>query len=408
MSFTLVLSAESYPWSVAKEHTFLAPELEVLAREDVSVVLVPQRIGGERLSVPAKFEVDESLAKEIAGLRRRDLTVHAAQTTLVPEELARRGKELTNPTALKRLVDYAGRAHHAEGWIRRFLERRHLTQSRVVFLSYWWGPVTTGVGLAARKFPQLRVASRAHGFDLYEARHTPPYLPCRNRALSVLHGLFSASDAGTEWLRKTYASLPPRLETARLGITNPGAHSRASSDGVLRVVSCSLMVPVKRLHLLVEGLAQAGKTGARIEWTHHGVGELQASIEEQARRLLPHNVTATFPGYSTQQQLFTWYRDHPADVFVNVSQSEGTPVAIMEAIACGIPVLATSVGGNPEICTEKNGLLVSANPTAAELAAALLRFTAPNAWREGSLEVWKTKYDATANFSRWVETLRSL
>lgn len=409
MSVTLVISPESYPWDLAKEQTFLAPELEVLSREPVSIVMAPQRIGGQRLPVPIGVEVEDSLARETASLRRSELVIRAGRTTLVAEELFRRGRDLTTLPALKRLVDYAGRAQHAAEWARRFVHARHLERSRVIFASYWWGPVTTGVGLAAGGLPELRVVSRAHGFDLYEDRHQPAYLPCRHRALAVLHGLFPDSEMGTTWLRRTYAALP-RVETARLGVASPGVRNLPSNDGTLRVVTCSLQVPVKRLELLVDGLAHAGAGGARIEWTHHGTGPLQSSLEARALRILPANVRATFAGYSTQQELFEWYRTHAADVFVNVSQSEGTPVSIMEAIACGIPVLATAVGGNPEICTARNGLLVGANPTAEEIGAALLRF-APGIstdWRDGSLAVWREKYDAASNYRGWLETLRSL
>jgi hypothetical protein len=410
MSLTLVLSPESYPWDLAKEKTFLEQEVEVLARTDAKLVLLPQRTGGERLEVPAGVEVDDSLARETAVLSRRHLIFHAAQTTLVAEEALRRGRELRNPVNLKRVVEYAGRTHHAMGFAKRYLARRGWTNERVVFASTWWGPITTGFGLAARGLPRLRVVSRAHGFDLYEDRHTPPYQPCRHRALASVHGLFPDSDTGTNWLKDTYRSVPRKTETARLGIFDPHVVSRPSSDGVLRVVTCSLQVAVKRLDLLIDGLAKAGAQGARIEWAHHGTGPLQPALEEQARRVLPPNVKATFVGYSTQQELYRWYADHPVDVFVNVSSSEGTPVAAMEAIACGIPMLVTSVGGNPEICRPENGVRVSANPSAEEVGAALLRFASAEAqaWRAGSLKVWRERYDAEANFRAWFDTLKSV
>jgi glycosyltransferase involved in cell wall biosynthesis len=82
----------------------------------------------------------------------------------------------------------------------------------------------------------------------------------------------------------------------------------------------------------------------------------------------------------------------------------------MEAIACGIPMLVTSVGGNPEICRPENGVRVSANPSAEEVGAALLRFASAEAqaWRAGSLKVWRERYDAEANFRAWFDTLKSV
>ncbi|MFO0594779.1 MAG: glycosyltransferase [Myxococcaceae bacterium] len=409
MSFTLVLSPETYPWDGAKEQTFVGPELEVLARRDARVIVLPQSLGGVRASVPSNVEVDDSFAQATSKLKKAELVAHAARTTLVAEELLRRGRELRSAVTLKRLVEYAGRAHHAAVFARAWLRQRGLERERVVFASTWWGPVTTGWGLLARDLRALTVVSRAHGFDLYEERHTPAYLPCRHRAFALAHGVYPDSDMGVTYLKERFRPSTP-VEVARLGVVDPKVSAPASTDGVLRVVTCSLQVAVKRLDLLVEGLARAGAAGRKVEWIHHGTGELQPKLEAQARALFPSNVTFTFAGYSTQDQLYRWYASHPVDVFCNVSKSEGTPVAMMEAIACGIPVMATRVGGNPEICRDGvNGVVVGANPSALELGDTLLRFGSPEAlaWREGSKRVFAERYDAERNYRAWFDVLES-
>lgn len=410
MRSILVVSPESYPSELAKEHTFLGPELPVLAEAFDRVVVVPQQLEGARASLPRGVALDETLAHEVRDLSPRQLALHAARTTLVAEDLARRRQLVANPVAMKRLIAFAGRAHHARRWAERWL-RGVEPETRVVLYTYWWGPTTTGFGLARRQ--NVKVATRAHGFDLYEERHTPAYLPCRERSLSLLDALFPDSDKGREYLETAHGPRLPACETFRLGTTAPGAVTAPSRDGALRVVSCSTQVPVKRLHLLVSGLAAAGRRepGRRIEWTHFGTGALQPELEAQAAREFPTNVSVRFGGYSTQPDLYRWYASNPVDVFVNVSQSEGTPVSVMEAISFGIPVLATAVGGNPEIATNRNALLLAPNPTADEVATGLLRFTEPSmqsTLRPGSLEVWREKYDASRNLERFAKRLRDL
>jgi glycosyltransferase involved in cell wall biosynthesis len=67
------------------------------------------------------------------------------------------------------------------------------------------------------------------------------------------------------------------------------------------------------------------------------------------------------------------------DVFVMPSSTEGTPNSVVEAMACGKPVIASAVGGIPDMVGEDAGLLVTPGD-AKELAAAMLRLA-----RDGEL-----------------------
>ena len=62
-------------------------------------------------------------------------------------------------------------------------------------------------------------------------------------------------------------------------------------------------------------------------------------------------------GTLSPQELVHWYR--AADLLVLPSHSEGSPLVVMEALSCGTPVLATRVGGVPELIEPgRNGELV--------------------------------------------------
>jgi glycosyltransferase involved in cell wall biosynthesis len=63
------------------------------------------------------------------------------------------------------------------------------------------------------------------------------------------------------------------------------------------------------------------------------------------------------------------------DVYVLASRREGLPIGVLEALACGVPQVATAVGGTPEAVVRETGLLVPpADPRAlAEAAVELLR-----------------------------------
>jgi glycosyltransferase involved in cell wall biosynthesis len=86
-----------------------------------------------------------------------------------------------------------------------------------------------------------------------------------------------------------------------------------------------------------------------------GDGYLRKNLEKKVTEMhLANNIT--FTGF--QENVFTYLKK--MDVFVLPSRTEGTPLSILEAMSVGIPVIATNVGGIPEIVIDnETGLLVS-------------------------------------------------
>jgi len=80
-----------------------------------------------------------------------------------------------------------------------------------------------------------------------------------------------------------------------------------------------------------------------------------------------------------------------ADIFVLPSRMEGLPNAVLEAMACGLPVVSTTVGGSPEIIEDGvNGLLVPANDADALATAILSYLQHPRRAQEQGLAARKT------------------
>ncbi|MDI3281475.1 MAG: glycosyltransferase, partial [Bacillota bacterium] len=80
-----------------------------------------------------------------------------------------------------------------------------------------------------------------------------------------------------------------------------------------------------------------------------------------------------------REVLWRWMRE--ADLFILPSLSEGMPLVLLEAMAQGLPVAATAVGGIPELIThERTGLLVPPGDATA-LASALRRLLADEGLR---------------------------
>jgi len=114
--------------------------------------------------------------------------------------------------------------------------------------------------------------------------------------------------------------------------------------------------PVYDNETLIRGFALAYQKDDRLRLTLKGEGP-----EEQKNRRLVISLGIT-DVVSFKKK--TDYRDVPkdygnADIFITTALSDGTPVSILEAMASGLPCIATTVGGIPEWVTDKiTGLLI--------------------------------------------------
>lgn len=135
---------------------------------------------------------------------------------------------------------------------------------------------------------------------------------------------------------------------------------------ILTIVGC--LKPVKGHTFLLEGFRQfLASTDEKWTLVMVGEGELQPELQAQAEK---GGISASviFTGY--QNNVHEWLK--ASDVVISASLSEGLSNALIEACAAGCPVIATRVGGNPEIVTHGyNGLLI-APESPQEICAALL------------------------------------
>jgi glycosyltransferase involved in cell wall biosynthesis len=114
-------------------------------------------------------------------------------------------------------------------------------------------------------------------------------------------------------------------------------------------------------------------------------------------------------GFLENDEVFKFYEITPIDVLINASSSEGIPVSIMEAQSCGIPVIATDVGGSSEIVNSNNGILLSSNPDKKEIAEAIT-FLINNKniaaeMQKSSFKSWENNYNAEVNFGNFAKNI---
>ncbi|MEH7136823.1 glycosyltransferase, partial [Priestia megaterium] len=251
--------------------------------------------------------------------------------------------------------------------------------------------------------------SRAHRYDLYEDAAPLKYLPQRDYLLKSLDAIYPCSQDGVEVLNTTYPAYKDKVAVRRLGTITRNVRSKTSSDK-LYIVSCSVMRKVKRLDLLIESLVELEKKNIPYLWTHIGGGPEFEAVKKLAEKKL-NMEQVNFTGFMKNEDVLKWYTENPATVFVNLSSSEGVPVAIMEATSMGLPVIATDVGGTREIVeNEVNGYLLSKDCSVNNVVESMESFynldeTEYSKMSDNALEIWRERSDATVLYADFANQL---
>jgi glycosyltransferase involved in cell wall biosynthesis len=104
-----------------------------------------------------------------------------------------------------------------------------------------------------------------------------------------------------------------------------------------------------------------------------------------------------------------FYQQNEVHAVLNVSVFEGIPVALMEAISCGIPVIGCNVCGMPEIITKETGLLLEKEfniENAAKSIEVFLKEKSGNLdFRSGVQKYFQKNYSASTNYKAFIAEL---
>jgi colanic acid/amylovoran biosynthesis glycosyltransferase len=244
-----------------------------------------------------------------------------------------------------------------------------------IFYSYWFSHLSYALACYKRKNPKSLCVTRAHRFDNFI-----DYNSCfmREYIINNMDAIFPISQKGKrEIIEKMLAFFPnENIATSvhYLGVQIADIVNPASADGITRIVSCSNIIPIKRLDLIIQTLSKI--TMRKIEWIHFGGGRDAEEIMAYAKDLLGHmeNIDYTFMGPVPHEYIIEYYRSNHVDVMINASDHEGIPVSVMEAMAAGIICIARDVGGNSElIINGETGILLPENVNAEDISEQIVR-----------------------------------
>lgn len=288
----------------------------------------------------------------------------------------------------------------------------NIKYGNIVYYSYWLHYNAYAAVKLAKKTKDSKCISRCHRYDLYVERSPLRYLPLRHWLINNLDTIFSISQDGVNYLNSLFSDIDiSKIRLSRLGTPDYGYNYHSIKKDSLHIVSCSWINKVKRVYRIAEALKQMPQE-YNIIWTHIGSGVIDKRLST-ALKDIPNNIRVNMLGEMSNNDIHTFYQKHQIDVFINVSESEGVPVSIMEAISHGIPIIATNVGGTNEIIIDEfNGFLLQEDFTNGDIIKLLIKFLN---MRESDYldlqmharESWENGFDANVNYKSFIELVKT-
>lgn len=399
----------TYEFPFGSSETFLESEIEVLAKAFPKVWIIPSRatwggrgfrlLGNVARRLPDNCTVillERSYVRSIGfGIGNVWRLLRVVEFELAsPTELLQQIRAALRET-LKAVVFGSG----LRAWI-------SASGAMKLGYSYWKSEAATALALLKQRGDIRSFVTRCHGGDLYYEIYGRIHRPFDKFVFDQCSSVAVVSQHGYEYLtgRGVEGS---KLHVARLGVRIVPPPCKPSDDGILRIMSCSSAIPLKRLDLLASALA---KLDVAFEWIHFGDGPELPKVRELVRNFA-RDGAAFFPGRVSNRVVLEHYRHHSVDVFVNVSSSEGVPVSVMEALAAGVPCIVTDVGGSSEIIDDTCGRVLASSVTAGALAEQI-RFvlTQRQTWirrRSGAIRRARSLCNSEVNYIKFCDYLKS-
>jgi len=283
----------------------------------------------------------------------------------------------------------------------KWFDEEYIEKGKKYLLYCYWGDeFTTMACLLQTMNSNLSVICRVHGIDVYEERTRLKHIQFRYFQLKHLKAMFSVSQAGADYLKKRYPEFADKIKVSYLGTAEVKLNPIPNKQR-LELITCALLRNIKRLDLIVEILKHVK---APTRWTYAGGGPGFEEFKQKCKSL-PSHIETDLRGMLTETEIRKLYEERPLHYYISVSSTEGLPVAMMESISSGIPVVSTNAGGCKEIVTEETGILIPVDFKPEEVANMLddlyLSYDYSLEKRKSIHNVWNKKINATHNYTEF-------
>lgn len=164
----------------------------------------------------------------------------------------------------------------------------------------------------------------------------------------------AVSNAVKEFMVDTKISRPEKIHVIYNGIEKPEKQAQILENDQIKLVSVATLNENKGIQYLISALPLILKSYPNVQLEIIGDGSFRRRLEDQVE-LLKLTKKVHFAGFSSEVETLL----SEFDLYVQPSLSESFGLAIVQAMSVGLPVVATSTGGIPEVVIDgKTGYLV--------------------------------------------------
>lgn len=207
------------------------------------------------------------------------------------------------------------------------------------------------IGAAAAICAGRPAVATLRGDDVTRAKSSWLFRAFLNLAVRLNDRVFCVSEAMTEDVQSLYPGHSAKIHFVPNGVTSEVIRSPGEFHFPIRLVTVGSCIARKRQDLIIKAMSEPGLSN-QFSLEVIGDGPLRQELMELAANLgLKHQVhfVGSLPPDRVAHELAK------ADIFVLSSESEGRPNALLEAMACGLPAVASDIDGVRELLSEGCG-----------------------------------------------------
>ncbi|ANQ54634.1 hypothetical protein BG95_04920 [Thermosipho sp. 1063] len=245
-----------------------------------------------------------------------------------------------------------------------------LEKSELIF-SYWLSRATI-IAYYINILNGNNFICQGHGSDIY-------IYPPQKKILEKAKFILTVSEKNRKFLIKKYSLIPEKVKVFRLGVSinfyNKLENQKKTkkNSNIKQFLSISGYTPVKGIDILLKAIYNLvyKKNIKNVRFKIFGKGKHYRKYLKSIKKYKLEKFVELNP-WLTRNKIPRELLN--ADCFILPSRSEGLPVALMEACAASLPIIATDVGGVSEIAVDNYNAILVKNLTPESLSIAIETF----------------------------------